>query len=92
VDPEEWEKHWAEFEARMAKIDAIYKWKIHVIARHRRQTTFFLTGYIVLLVTGIVTMEWRVMMVGMLCALGVLVSMLWMAWQLHTHPYPDQKR
>lgn len=90
MDPEEWEKHWAEFEKRMAKIDAIYKWKVNLIARQRKVATFFLTGYIVLITAGIVFTNYIVMLFAIPCALAVIASVLWMSYQIHANPYPGQ--
>ena len=91
MDPEEWEKHWLEFEKRMAEIDAIYKWKVHLIARQQRLGKFFLTGYVVLMITGIVFTNWIVAGFGALCALACILTGVWMAWQIRTHPYPGGK-
>ena len=88
MNPEEWEKHYAEFQARMAEIDAIYKWKLQVIAKAQRLAKFFLVGYFVLIFTGIIFTNYAVMCVGFLCALAVIASMLWSAYQLRSNPYP----
>lgn len=89
--PEEWEKHWAEFEARMAEIDAIYKWKVSMIAHQRKVATFFLTGYIVLICAGIISNSYMVMLFAVPCALGVIASVLWMSWLIRNNPYPGGK-
>ncbi len=89
---EEWEKHWAAFEKRMAEIDAIYEWKVNLIARHRGIATFFLTGYVVLIGAGIVFTNYVVMLFAIPCALGVIASVLWMSYLIHKNPYPGEKR
>ncbi len=88
MNEEEWEKHYAAFQKRMAEIDAIYKWKLHVIARAQAIAKFFLVGYIVLIFAGIIFTNYAVMGVGFLCALAVIASMLWSAYLLRSNPYP----
>ena len=88
MTPEEWEKYWAECEKNLAKIDAIYKWKIALIDRQRRIASSFLTGYVVLLFAGIIFSNYVVMLFGMLCALGVVAAVLWVTYQLAHNPYP----
>ncbi len=91
MDPEEWDKHYAEFEARMAEIDRVYKWKLAVIAKAQRLAKFFLVGYIVLIFTGIIFTNYAVMGVGFLCALAVIASMAWAGLLLRNSPYPDPR-
>ena len=91
MDPDEFEKHYVAFQKRMAEIDAIYKWKCQLIDRQRRLAKFFLTGYIVLMITGIIFTNWIVAGAGALCALACILTGVWMAWQIHTHPYPGGK-
>lgn len=91
MTPEEWEKHWAEFEAHMAEIDAIYKWKVALIARQKKVATFFLTGYIVLIVAGIISANYMVMIAAVPCALACIGSIWWMSYLIHRNPYPGDK-
>ncbi len=88
MDPEEWEKYWAECEKNLAHIDAIYKWKCALIEKTRRRSLFFLTGYVVLIFAGIIFTNYAVMIVGFLCALTVIALTIWMSYQLHNNPYP----
>ena len=91
MDLKEWEEHWAAFLRRQAEIDEHYQWRLALIDRQQKVSTFFLIGYVVMLFTAIGTGNPVLMGAAAICMLVVVGSLAWMTYQIAHTRYPGDK-